>query len=74
MGQKGRYKYICEECKAENWLTKRDRESRFKPHCVECGSTWLEASHGSKGPDKLAERKDAAAEAKRLQDKKMGKE
>ena len=74
MSQKGRFKYICEECQAENWLTKKERSSAFTPHCIECGSTWLEPSSDSKGPGKIAEQKDAGAEAKRLQDKKMGKE
>ena len=73
MGQRGRYKYICEECQAENWLSKKERSSHFQSHCVECGSTWLEPSRGSKGPEKLAEGQDAYKDAKIIQDKKMGK-
>jgi transposase-like protein len=74
MGQRGRYKYICEECNAENWLSKKDRNSRFRPKCIECGSTWLEPSHGSKGSDKIADAQAAAKEQIALQNKKMGKE
>ncbi len=74
MSQRGRYKYICEECQAENWLTKRERASSFQNHCVECGSTWFIPSHGSKGPDKLGDQQVAAKETKIIQDKKMGKE
>ena len=55
MSNRGRYKYICDDCQAVNWLTAKDRTSRFKPHCIECGSIQLSPSHGSKGPGKLAE-------------------
>ncbi len=74
MGRRGTYKYICEECQAENWLTKKERSSNFQSHCVECGSTWLEPSRGSKGADAIAEQQDAAKEAIAIQDKKMGKD
>ena len=73
MGTKGRFKYICEDCSAENWLTSRERGSRFKPRCTQCGSTWLEPSKKSEGPKKLAERADAVREQKARIDKKMGK-
>ena len=55
MAKRGKFKYICDDCQAINWLSAKDRTSRFKPHCIECGSTWLSSSHGSKGPAKLAE-------------------
>ena len=74
MGRRGRYKYICEECKAENWLTTKDRQSHFKPKCIECGSPWLEASKGSKGPDKIAQAQEAARKNNDQIKKKMGKE
>ena len=73
MGSKGRYKYICEECDAENWLSARERSSHFKPRCVECGSLWLVPSKASKGPEKLADKNDAFREQKDIQDKKMNK-
>lgn len=71
---RGTYKYICEECKAENWLSRRDRDSRFKPKCVECGSLWLEPSHGSIASDKTVEAADASRERTKMMDKKMGKD
>ena len=70
---RGTFKYICEDCEAENWLTTSDRDSRFRPHCVECGSTWLNPSHGSKASDKLAEASDASHERTRMMNKKMEK-
>jgi len=72
MGRRGKYKYICEDCNAENWLTDRDRSSRFRPKCIECGSTWLKPSPKSKGPEKLADKKIAIKENILIQKKKMG--
>lgn len=73
MGTRGRFKYICEECQAENWLSAKERGSRFKPHCVECGSTWLEPSSRSRGPEKLAEVHAIVKEQTNTRDKKMNK-
>lgn len=72
MTRKGRYKYICDECQAVNWLTVKDRTSRFKPHCIECGSTQLSPSHASKGPDKLAEWHQQKTGRDEMQDEKKG--
>ena len=55
MAKRGTYKYICDECQAEVWLSAKDRTSRFKPHCIECGSIRLTSSKGSRGPGELAE-------------------
>ena len=74
MGQRGRFKYICEECKAENWLTAKDRNSRFKPHCTACGSLWLKPSSSSSGPKKLSVARTAAKENISRTNAKMGKE
>jgi len=71
---RGTFKYICEECQAENWLTKKNRDSRFKPKCIECGSLWLVPSKSSKGPDKTAGARDASHERIRMMEKKMGKD
>ena len=73
MGIKSRFKYICDSCNAENWLTARDRSSHFKPHCVECGSLWLSPSKKSRGPEKLKQWSDAQKEYIEILDKKMGK-
>jgi len=73
MSGRGQFKYICDDCKAVNWLTARERSSRFIPKCIECGSTWLEPSHGSKGPAKIGEAQAAAKENIVLQNRKMGK-
>lgn len=73
MSNRGRYKYICDECQAENWLTAKDRASRFKPHCIECGSMRLSPSHGSKGQSKLAEWYQKKRGRDEIQDDKMGK-
>jgi hypothetical protein len=54
MGQKNKFKYICAECGTERWMSSRDRGSRFSPRCYSCGSTWLDPSDYSRGPDKLA--------------------
>ncbi len=69
---RGTFKYICEECNADNWLSKRDRDSRFKPKCVGCGSPWLEPSKGSKGADRTVIARDASHERTRMMKKKMG--
>jgi transposase-like protein len=71
--KKGTYKYTCEECKAENWLTARERTAASRPRCIECGSTWLEPSKASKGPDKISEADAAAHEQKLKINKEMGK-
>ena len=73
MGRRGTYKYICEDCHEENWLSSKDRSSRFKPHCTSCGSMCLEPSHRSRGPEKIAHAIDARKENKDIIDKKMGK-
>ena len=74
MANRGRYKYICEDCDAENWLTHKDRGSRFKPRCVECGSTWLKPSSRSRGPKKIVTQNDVFRGRKEIQDRKMGKD
>jgi DNA-directed RNA polymerase subunit RPC12/RpoP len=71
--KKGTYKYICDDCQAENWLTSRERTSKFMPRCIECGSTWLEPSKASKGPDKISNANAAAYEQKLKINKEMGK-
>ena len=73
MGKRGKYKYICEDCQAVNWLSSRDRTSRFKPKCVECGSPWLIPSNKSIGPKKIADFYDATKKSINLRNKKMGK-
>lgn len=70
---RGTFKYICEECKAENWLTAKERISRSRPRCVECGSTWLEPSKGSSGPDNISTANTAALEQKLKINRAMGK-
>ena len=70
---RGTFKYICEDCGAENWLSARARSSRFRPKCIECGSTWLEPSKGSEASERIATAKAAANERIRLIDKKMNK-
>ena len=74
MAKRGRYKYVCSDCRAENWLNARDRCSRFRPRCINCGSARLFPSSGSKGPDKLAKWDEAKKEQSYIQNKKMGKE
>ena len=73
MGKRGQYKYICEDCHAENWLSAKERQSSFRPKCIECGSTWLEPSKGSHCPDKIDFAKTAAKDIISLQKQKMGK-
>ena len=72
MGRRGKFKYICEDCQAENWLTFRERGSHFRPRCVECGSTWLEPSYGSKAIESISESQNAAKERIKDQKEKMG--
>jgi len=74
MGRRGKFKYICEECSAENWLTARERSSRSMPRCVECGSTYLEPSSGSKATEKISKAQAAAKNNIDIMNKKMGKE
>lgn len=52
---KGRFKYICDDCQAVNWLLAKERIRRFKPRCMECGSIRLSPSAGSRATEKLAE-------------------
>ena len=73
MSKRGTYKYICEECKAEKWLSIKDRNNSSIPRCVECGSTCLEPSHGSKGPEKLSKAQSISKEHINIMNKKMGK-
>ena len=73
MGKRGTFKYICDDCQAENWLNVRERTSRSKPRCVECGSPWLSLSKKSGGADKLSTWHEAKKEYHERQDKKMGK-
>lgn len=70
---RGTYKYICEDCNAENWLTSRDRSSRFKPKCNSCGSPWLISSKSSIGPNKIIEASDASREQTKIRDEKMNR-
>ena len=68
---KGTFKHICEDCQAENWLTKKERDSASRPRCTNCGSTWLEPSNASK---QILNASDASHERAKLTKKKMGKE
>lgn len=73
MANRGRYKYICEDCNEPTWLSARERTSRFKPRCSNCGSPWIVPSKASKGPEKTAEWNEAKNEQKAAIDRKMGK-
>ena len=73
MGSTGRFKYICDSCNADNWLTVRDRSSRAKPHCIECGSLWLSPSKKSSGPEKLKNWETVKKVHDNILDTKMGK-
>jgi len=68
---RGTFKYICEQCGEDNWLTKKERDSRFMPRCTGCGSTWLEPTNAK---DKIVTARDASNERNRMIDKKMNKE
>ena len=39
---RGRFKYKCDSCGEESFLTSRERSSASRPRCSFCGSTWLE--------------------------------
>lgn len=73
MAHRGTYKYICDECNADNWLSSKMRNSHFKPRCVECGSLWLKPSHASGGPNRITKANDALKSSISLNRKKMGK-
>ena len=74
MSKRGTYKYFCEDCSAENWLSSRERTSSFRPRCTSCGSTWLKPSHGSLGPKKITAAHDACKASIETINRKMGKE
>jgi hypothetical protein len=74
MGTRGKFKYICQDCDAVNWLTNKERGSNFRPRCTSCGSLCLEPSKGSTGPRKLKEVRKAAQDSSKLIAKKMGKD
>ena len=67
----GRYKYVCDDCQEENWLSSRDRGSRFKPRCTTCGSPWLSPSKASKGSEKAAAALDVSRDRRKIRDQKM---
>ena len=68
---RGTFKYICEDCQEENWLTRKERDSASRPRCTGCGSTWLEPSNAGK---RILEASEASHERAKLIKKKMGKE
>lgn len=68
---KGTFKYICDDCQAENWLSSKSRSSRFKPRCTACGSPWLYPSKSSVGPKKTVEISDASREQTKRRDERM---
>ncbi len=41
---RGRFKYICDDCDSEIFLTPKQRTSKFIPRCKYCGSTYLTES------------------------------
>ncbi len=42
MARKGTFKYKCDDCGEFTWLTRKQRDSRFRPRCLFCGSTYLD--------------------------------
>lgn len=59
MSTLGRYKYICADCGGETWLSRKDRQSRFRPRCIECGSISLDPCKKSEGKNQLPKIRDA---------------
>jgi len=51
---RNRFKYICSECGAMRFITRIERNSRFRPRCTSCGSAALDPSPASIGPERLA--------------------
>ena len=51
MSNRGTFKFICEDCGGYTYLTPKDRSSRFRPHCISCGSVFLSPSKGSKAKE-----------------------
>jgi len=70
---RGTFKYICDECNEETWLSRKSRNSRFRPRCIRCGSTFLTPSKRSIASDKIAEIRDIQYDFKVCIDKKMNK-
>lgn len=70
---RGRFKFICEDCNEDNWLTQRERDSRFRPRCSFCGSVFLSPSKGSRATKANKEILSARKDRKELMDKKMNK-
>lgn len=50
---RGRFKWVCLDCKAENWIPSKELIRAFRPRCSGCGSTWLEPSKASEAKDRL---------------------
>ena len=73
MGNRGRFKYICEDCSADNWSPARERISRFKSHCIECGSPYLVHSKRSIGSEKISDWNKVKNEQRENIEKKMNK-
>jgi DNA-directed RNA polymerase subunit RPC12/RpoP len=67
---KGRFKYICDDCQAVNWLLAKERIRRTKPRCIECGSIRLSPSSGSSAAQKLGEWHQKKYGRDEMQDKK----
>ena len=55
------YKYVCADCKAENWLSPVDRDRAARARCSSCGSLYLDPAPYSVGRGAIMEHQAAAA-------------
>ena len=68
---RGRFKFRCAECKAENWLTAKERDRASLPQCCACGSRYLDAVTDD-ARDRIACGNDAGRAAAEDRDRKRG--
>jgi hypothetical protein len=70
---RGKFKYVCEDCNEETWLDCKDRNSRFRPRCISCGSLSLIPSKKSTAKKKIADFDVAKIDFTNMVNKKMNK-
>ena len=55
---RGRYKYVCAECRAETFISRQERTRARHPRCSACGSLSIDPSHASQAREVLGKADD----------------
>ena len=70
---RNKFKFLCDECGAENWFPRIAFARHTRPRCSACGSSWLTPSEHSVAADRLTDEAARATIRKRNADIKEGK-